>query len=98
MIETRGAKHAYVYVIMASKIEERTVGCVTTVSTARSYGNMFDVADSDDEAYGRAMRAAAIRYPTSAGWHNHHAAVVRISGLDWVGGHDFDKIDPLLDV
>lgn len=83
MIEARGAKNAYVYHYSAA----RQRGDKMSVN----HTTIFDVADSDDEAYGRAMKAAHATYPQGDGWKAHFADVTPLD-MDWIGRHDLSKI------
>jgi hypothetical protein len=86
MIEGHGARRPYVYFVTAAKIYGNTV-------YARK-GKAFDAADSEDEAYGRAMKICMLRFPPSDGWAYHDVVTVDIGGIEWVGRHDMGKIEP----
>ena len=86
MIEPRDGKHAYVYSLVGLRQRGSTVDV--------NHATMFDVADSDDEAYGRAMRAALLVYPESKGWRDRSVQYRTISGIDWVRRHDLDQLKP----
>jgi len=84
-IEARGAKYAYVSKIGAA----RQIGALVRVSSSM----FFDVADSDEEAFGRGTRAAYLRYPEADGWSHQTATGSRIDNVDWVGRFDLGKIE-----
>lgn len=86
-IKARGGKNAYLYVLLAIKNDGN--------STRQSHATAFDTADSDDEAYGRAMKIAHLIYPQSRGWSGHFASHRQITGIGWVGRHDMSKIEPV---
>lgn len=87
MIEPRGAKHAYLYHFNASRNQGN--------ATAIHHGTAWDVADSDDEAYGRAMRIAAARFPQENGFTSLFAIVTKVSEIEWVAANHIDKVEPL---
>jgi hypothetical protein len=78
-IEARGAKTPYAYSVIASKVRGNTHNTYNAI--------ILDVADSDDEAFGKAMKLALHYYPPGDGWQNHFAIVLSIGGLDWVEPH-----------
>jgi hypothetical protein len=88
MIEARGGKTPYIYHIC----------CVFTNDHEFhiNHSAAFDVADSDDEAFGRAMTLAHLVYPQDRGWRNHYAQVKSLGGIDWIGRLDMSQVKPYL--
>jgi hypothetical protein len=56
----------------------------------------FDVADSDDEAFGRAMTLALLVYPQAQGWRNHYAQAKSLGSIDWIGRLNMSQVKPYL--
>lgn len=86
MITPVDAKFAYVYATNATRLVHGNIHI--------GHDFLFDAADSDDEAYGRAMRYTQLRYPSTAGWSNHFAMVRVISGIAGLGRCDLTKTKP----
>jgi hypothetical protein len=88
-MEAYGGRNVYHYCLAAT----RANGGTTTVRMH----TLLDVADNDDEATGRAMRAARRLYPPAAGWTDHWAPIRNLSVLDVVSRFDIDGIEPTTD-
>lgn len=85
MIEVRGASQAFVASIVA--VRNRTTLDAGTTNVISEIANeiIFWAADSEDEAYGKTMKAALKAFPRSEGWVFHHAKVHRIDDINWIG-------------
>lgn len=86
MIEVRGAKHAYLYFVHAKR--RKGVMIITGSSM------IPDAADNDDEAEGRASRAAEASYPEDDGWHGHKWFIYQIDQIKVVSRLDIDNLGP----
>lgn len=89
-IEARGGKFAYVY-FLQSRIEKRKDGS-TAIDLYQT--SAVDVADSDDEAYGQAMKIAFKFWPTQRGYVGHSALTRNITDIDWITRQDISQIKP----
>ena len=85
MILPVGKKRAYIYLIIA-------VRGLNTQNIITYNSVLFDVADSDDEAFGRATRASLVIYPQSGGWNNRFCRVEVISHIESVSPLDIDAL------
>lgn len=85
VIECRGGKFAYVW-------SGAVIRSVPGTNYLRHFRG-FMAADSEDEAYGIAMKAAMKTYPVNDGWQAHHLDVQRIDDLVWVKRLDMDTVE-----
>jgi len=79
-IEARGAKFPYVVVVGAFCLEVRHN---LNINHYR-HMHLFMVADSDDETYGKAMKAAHIIYPTRNEYKDHWCHIISLANIDWI--------------
>jgi len=83
-IEARGGKNAYVCTVTVNRVKGNVVTTLVSMIT--------DVADSDEEAEGRAMRIARKAYPSEYGWRDHFVSVKSLAGIDWIGRFNMETI------
>jgi hypothetical protein len=86
-IEARGARYAYAFA--GASILPRA----GTNYIRHMLG--FLAADSEDEAYGVAMKAMLRAYPVNDGWQAHDVQLFRIDDKDWIERLDLDTVKPV---
>jgi hypothetical protein len=75
-IEPRDGKQAYVFAGAAVLVRPKT-------NHIRHF-LAFSSADSEDEAYGIAMKVMFKAYPVNEGWKAHDVVLRRIDDINWV--------------
>jgi hypothetical protein len=88
MIEARGGKTPYIYHICSVFTKDHEFHI--------HHSDFFDTADSDDEAFGRAMTLALRVYPQANGWRNHYAQAKSLGSIDWIGRLNMSQVKPYL--
>jgi hypothetical protein len=86
-----GAKQAYVANVSAVRHVVRNGESTLQIN----HSTYLIPADSDDEAYGRAMLAAQAQYPAGNAFRDHFASVMRIDHIDLIRPLDVSKIVPV---
>jgi hypothetical protein len=81
LIEVRGARQAFVASFVAIN---KTIKGDTIVNQV-AHEIAFRAANSEDEAYGWAMKAVEKAYPHTEGWTFHNVVVKRIDNINSIG-------------
>ena len=84
MSEAHAARQPYAYLLSATHSYERGAHFICRLA--------FDLADSPEEAEGRALKACRTIYPEKDGWGSHRVSVGNIPDLGSIGRIDYKTL------